>query len=79
MVPGRNNIVACDSSGRVVDFEIQEGKGDIRNYLIRLGIKWKAEVTPGPVMVFDREGQGGNFFYEMNLAGVGFANLGKEC
>ena len=36
MVPGRNNIVACDSSGRVVDFEIQEGKGDIRNYLISL-------------------------------------------
>ena len=34
MVPGRNNIVACDSSGRVVDFEIQEGKGDIRNYII---------------------------------------------
>ena len=45
MVPGRNNIVACDSSGRVVDFEIKEGKGDIRNYLIKLGLKWKAEVT----------------------------------
>ena len=55
-------IVACDSSGRVVDFEIQEGKGDIRNYLIDLGLKWKTEVTPGPVMVFDREGYGGNFF-----------------
>ena len=78
MVPGRNNIVACDSSGRVVDFEIQEGKGDIRNYLIKLGIKWKAEVTPGPVMIFDREGQGGNFFYEMNLAGVGFVTWEKN-
>ena len=78
MVPGRNNIVACDSSGRVVDFEIQEGKGDIRNYLIKLGLKWKAEVTPGPVMVFDREGYGGNFFYEMNLAEVGFVTWEKN-
>jgi len=78
MVPGRNNIVACDSSGRVVDFEIQEGKGDIRNYIINLGLKWKAEVTPGPVMVFDREGYGGIFFYEMNLADVGFVTWEKN-
>ena len=78
MVPGRNNIVACDSSGRVVDFEIQDGKGDIRNYLISLGVKWKAEVTPGPVMVFDREGYGGNFFYKMNLAEVGFVTWEKN-
>jgi len=78
MVPGRNNIVVCDSSGRVVGFEIQEGKGDIRNYLISLGLKWKAEVTPGPVMVFDREGYGGNFFYKMNLAEVGFVTWEKN-
>ena len=78
MVPGRNNIVACDSSGRVVDFEIQEGKGDIRNYIIKLGLKWQAEVTPGPVMVFDREGYGGKFFYEMNLAEIGFVTWEKN-
>jgi transposase-like protein len=78
MVPGRNNIVACDASGRVVDFEIQEGKGDIRHYLIGLGLKWKAEVTPGPVMIFDREGYGGNFFYEMNLAEVDFVTWEKN-
>ena len=78
MVPGRNNIVACDSSGRVVDFEIQEGKGDIRNYLIALGAKWKAEITIGPVMVFDREGYGGNFFYEMTQASVNFVTWEKN-
>ena len=78
MVPGRNNIVACDSSGRVVDFEIQEGKGDIREHLINLGIKWKAEVTPGPVMVFDREGYGGDFFYKMTRADVYFVTWEKH-
>ncbi len=78
MVPGRNNIVACDSSGRVVDFEIQEGKGDIREYLINLGIKWKNEITPGPVMVFDREGYGGDFFHKMTKAGVYFVTWEKH-
>ena len=78
MVPGRNNIVVCDSSGRVVDFEIQEGKVDIRNYLIDLGAKWKPEITPGPVMVFDREGNGGNFFYEMTQASVSFVTWEKN-
>jgi len=78
MVPGRNNIVACDSSGRVVDFEIQEGKGDIREHLISLGIKWKKEINPGPVMVFDREGYGGDFFYKMTRAGVYFVTWEKN-
>ena len=78
MVPGRNNIVACDSSGRVVDFEIQEGKGDIREYLINLGIKWKNEITPGPVMVFDREEYGGDFFHKMTKAGVYFVTWEKH-
>ena len=61
-----------------VDFEIQEGKGDIRNYLIALGAKWKAEITIGPVMVFDREGYGGNFFYEMTQASVNFVTWEKN-
>ena len=78
MVPGRNNIVACDSSGRVVDFEIQEGKGDIRNHIINLGIKAQKEINPGPVMVFDREGYGGDFFYEMTRADVGFVTWEKN-
>jgi len=78
MVPGRNNIVVCDSSGRVVAFEIQEGKGDIRNHLINLGTKWKEEITPGPVMVFDREGYGGDFFYKMTWAGVDFVTWEKH-
>lgn len=77
MVPGRNNIVVCDSSGRVVDFEIQEGKGDIRNHIISLGVKAKKEIAPGPVMVFDREGYGADFFYEMTQAGVDFVTWEK--
>ncbi|MCW7077499.1 MAG: hypothetical protein OCU18_09540 [Candidatus Syntrophoarchaeum sp.] len=78
MVPGRNNIVVCDASGRIVDFEIQEGKGDLRGYLIELGEKWKNEIAAGPVMVFDREGYGANFFYKMNQAGIDYVTWEKH-
>jgi len=78
MVPGRNNIVACDSDGKVVDFKIHEGKGDIRGYLIELGTKWKEEIAAGPVMVFDREAYGADFFYEMNQAGIDFVTWEKH-
>lgn len=78
MVPGRNNIVACDASGRIVDFEIQEGKGDIRANIVELGKKWKREIAAGPVMVFDREAYGAEFFYEMRQAGIEFVTWGKH-
>lgn len=78
MVPGRNNIVACDASGRIVDFEIQEGKGDIRANIVELGKRWKREISAGPVMVFDREAYGAGFFYEMRQAGIEFVTWEKH-
>lgn len=78
MTPGRSNIVVCDSSGRVVDFEIQEGQGDLREYLIRLGSKWKDYISTGPVLVFDREGYGAEFFAKMTRAGVDFVTWEKH-
>ena len=78
MVPGRNNIVACDASGRIVDFEIQEGKGDFRDYLVELGKKWQNEIDGGPVMIFDREGYGADFFYKMSKAGIDFVTWEKH-
>ena len=62
MVPGQTNMVTTDQTGRIVDFEIQEGKGDIRQRLFDLSHKWKQEVPQGPVMVFDREVYGAKQF-----------------
>lgn len=64
-VAGRSNLVTSDISGRIVDFEIQEGKGDLRSYIVRLGKKWQEELGHMPVMVFDREGYGAEFFNEL--------------
>ncbi|MCP4419967.1 MAG: hypothetical protein GY805_25425, partial [Chloroflexi bacterium] len=64
-VAGRTNLVTSDSSGRIVDFEIQEGKGDLRSYIVSLSKKWQNEFVQEPVMVFDREGYGCEYFHTL--------------
>jgi hypothetical protein len=63
--PARTNLVTSDSSGRIVDFEIQEGKGDLRRYIVRLAQKWQDHLDHTPVMIFDREGHGAAFFHNL--------------
>ncbi|KPA15635.1 transposase [Candidatus Magnetomorum sp. HK-1] len=65
MVPGQTNQVTCDITGRIVDFEIQEGKGDLKSHILDLKQKWEEELGEIPIMVFDRECYGGEFFNNM--------------
>ena len=62
MMPGQTNMVTCDISGRIVDFQIQEGKGDLKAHIVELKKKWNQKLTETPIMVFDREGSGAPFF-----------------
>lgn len=77
--PGQTNMVTCDNSGRVVDFEIQEGKGDLRGHILALSRKWAEEVSERPVMVFDREGDGTAFFSELVRGGAPFVTWEKNA
>ncbi len=63
--PGQTNLVTCDENGRIVDFEIEEGKGDLRNRVKELPRKWIDEIPEKAVQVFDREGNGTAFFSEL--------------
>ena len=54
--PGRTNMVVCDLQGNVVDFDIQEGKGDLRSFVLNLDDRWEGEIMRKPVKVFDRRG-----------------------
>lgn len=76
-MPGRTNLVTCDISGRIVDFEIQEGKGNLREYIVKLQKRWAEELTGKPLMVFDREGYGGDFFYGLIDGGIPFVTWDK--
>jgi len=62
MMPGQTNMVTCDMSGRIVDFQIQEGKGDLKAHIVALKNKWNQELSETPIMIFDREGHGAPFF-----------------
>ncbi len=65
--PGCMNFVSCDIKGKIIDFEIKEGGSGLRQHLINLHDKWKSHFseTDYPVHVFDREGDGSDFFYEL--------------
>ena len=76
-VAGRTNLVTSDISGRIVDFEIQEGKGDLRSYIVSLSKKWKDEFVQVPVQVFDREGYGAKFFHTLQKNHVCFVTWEK--
>ncbi len=78
-VPGRTGLVTCDGSGRIVDFEIQEGKGDLRAHLTALGNKWRNDLPPQtPVQVFDREGHGAAFFAGLVAGNCPFVTWDKH-
>ncbi|MCK5538860.1 MAG: hypothetical protein KAI79_18685 [Bacteroidales bacterium] len=65
--PGCMNFVSCDIQGRIIDFEIKEGGAGLRQHIIELHDKWQEHFSENeyPVHVFDREGDGCDFFYEL--------------
>ncbi len=72
MMPGQTNMVTCDMSGRIVDFQIQEGKGDLKTHIVDLKKEWDQELTEIPFMIFDREGYGAQFFHTLTENGIPF-------
>jgi hypothetical protein len=78
-IPASTGMMACDCSGKVVDFEIQEGKGDLRGYIANIGRKWKSFTKQMTLYVFDREGHGNNFFCGLVRDGIAFITWEKGC
>ncbi len=76
-LPGQTNMVTCDATGRIVDFDIQEGTGDLRSYISVLAAKWSSEMPESTIYVFDREGYGGDFFYGLQQNGICFSTWDK--
>jgi hypothetical protein len=60
-----------------VDFEIQEGKGDLRGYILNLNKRWQDELIESPVHVFDREGYASDFFHSLLEGQVCFVTWEK--
>ncbi len=76
-VPGQTNLVTCDERGRIVRFDIQEGKGDLRAVIVRVGQYGKVRTGQAPIQVFDREGHGAEFFFRLVNSDIPFATWEK--
>jgi hypothetical protein len=80
-MPGQTNLVTCDEQGRIVYFDIQEGHGDLRAQILKLGEYARQQslgATP-PVHVFDREGDGLAYFSGLVLAATPFITWEKNA
>lgn len=78
MVPGRTNMVTTDHTGRIIDFQIQEGKGHLKEHIVALDQKWRDELPEPVVHVFDREGDGKDFFHNLSKLGIHFVTWEKN-
>ena len=77
-VPGQTSMVTCDQHGRIVGFEIHEGKGNLKQYILNLGDRYNDDLPCSPVMVFDREGSTNSFYSKLVLAGSPFVAWQKN-
>ncbi len=77
-VPGQTSMVTCDQHGRIVGFEIHEGKGNLKQYILNLGKKWNDDLPCSAVMVFDREGSANSNYSKLVLASIPFVAWQKN-
>ena len=77
-VPGRTSQVTCDASGRIVDFVIEEGKGGMKEQILKVVNKWLPVLPGRPIVVFDREGYDSGYFSKLVKAEQPFATWQKN-
>jgi hypothetical protein len=77
-VPGRTSQVTCDASGRIVDFIIEEGKGEMKQQILEVVEKWLPELPARPIAVFDREGYDSGYFSKLVNAEQPFVTWDKN-
>jgi len=77
-LPGQTNMVTCDATGRIIDFNIQEGTGNLRDHISVFSDKWKDDIPKSALHVFDREGYGSDFFFGLKNKGICFVTWDKH-
>jgi hypothetical protein len=77
-VPGRTSQVTCDATGRIVDFHIEEGKGQMKQRILGVVDRWLPQLAARPIAVFDREGYDSGFFSALVKAKQPFVTWDKN-
>ena len=67
MMPGQTEMHVHDCHGQIVYFEIQEGKGDLKEMISRMSQEWLGYVgNVPPLVIADREAWGVETFIQMD-------------
>ncbi|MCP3684006.1 MAG: hypothetical protein GY861_15095 [bacterium] len=67
MMPGQTEMHVHDCHGQIVYFEVQEGKGDLKEMISRMSQEWLAYVdNVPPLVIADREAWGVENFIQMD-------------
>jgi transposase len=77
-VAGRTSQVTCDATGRIVDFRIEEGEGEMKQRILGVVEQWLPELSARPIAVFDREGYDSDFFSALVNAKQPFVTWDKN-
>lgn len=65
-MPGQTEIFVHDCNGKIVYFEIQEGKGNLKQMMRDMSEKWCSYIDDErPLIIADRESWGVDFFISM--------------
>jgi len=78
MMPGQTEMFVHDSKGNIVYFELQEGKGDLKEMMHRMSEKWTAYLGgEQPLIIADRESWGVDHFISMSSSSFRFVTWEK--
>lgn len=77
-VPGRTAQATTDAQGRVVDYCIEEGKGNMKNNIIEVAKRWRNAHGVDPIFIFDREGYSAEYFHRLISAEISFVTWQKH-
>lgn len=76
MMPGQTAMYVHDCNGKVVYFDIQEGKGDLKEMMHRMSEEWSQYLSGSkPLIIVDRESWGVKHF--ISLKGYRFVTWEK--
>lgn len=64
-MPGQTTIVFHDATGRIIYFQLEEGKGDLRQAIVDCAQAVKPLVAEAPLIISDRESWSVEHFREM--------------
>ena len=77
-VPGRTVQVTTDAQGRIVDYCLEEGKGNMKDNIVDVATRWREKHGINPIFIFDREAYSAEYFHKLIAENISFVTWQKN-